>query len=209
MQTSCLLCLLGHPPLRSISLDCTAHSGGDAEDLTPAILEREDGGVQGGALACLNNPICRGFQICWAFPTGSDIYSQAGIIRLKAGAQAPLNVTSSLQNPYCSVYVLKSGTASSPNSGQSGYSLRDASNITAVSAAANKIGRRLKQAPAGMTNCQLNPDHASFSLEATALQQLQKAKADTEHSSWQSFALSLSAQLSSSCSHRQRGAAFL
>lgn len=111
--------------------------------------------LQGGALACLNNPICRGFQICWPFPTAAASYSPTAVIRMKAGAQAPLNTSAALQNPYCSIYVLRSGAASAPNDGSGGYSLREAQNITAVSTAAQQVlsgstGRKLQQTTAGV-----------------------------------------------------------
>lgn len=105
------------------------------------------GNSVGAAAACLNNPICRGFQVCWSFPAAST-YNQQANVRLKAGPQAPLNITGALQNPYCSVYVLKAGAASAPNSGQGGYSLKDTTNATAINSAAQALvgaGRRMLQ----------------------------------------------------------------
>lgn len=111
------------------------------------------GTTRGGASACLNNPLCRGFQICWAFPAASTTYKQQplGNVRLKAGPQAPLNITGAYQNPYCSVYVLKAGGASAPNSGDGGYSLKAATNTSALNAASEALnsagtGRKLLQA---------------------------------------------------------------
>lgn len=103
--------------------------------------------LQGAAAACIANPVCRGFQICWSFPVSADYFRQTAVIRLKAGPVAPLNISSALQNPYCSVYVLKAGAASSPNAGTGGYSLRDATNASAIGSAAQQLaggsGRRL------------------------------------------------------------------
>jgi len=103
--------------------------------------------LQGAAAACLNNPICRGFQICWPFPAAS-VYDQLANVRLKAGPEAPLYITDALQNPYCSVYVLKAGAASAPNDGQGGYSLKDTTNVTAINSATQALigsGRKLLQ----------------------------------------------------------------
>lgn len=106
--------------------------------------------LQGAASACVSNPTCRGFQICWSFPISSGYYYQNAVIRLKAGPQAPLNISAALQNPYCSIYVLRSGAASAPNSGTGGYSLSQASNASAIASAAASLnqgsGRRLSQA---------------------------------------------------------------
>ena len=108
--------------------------------------------MQGGAQACFENEICRGFQICWSFPTPSaKTYMESGIIRLKAGAEAPLNISGAALNPYCGVYVLTTGAASAPNSGADGYSLPTSGESKAQQAAEADLntGRRLRQAPAG------------------------------------------------------------
>lgn len=105
--------------------------------------------LQAAASACVSNPTCRGFQICWSFPISSNYFQQNAVIRLKAGPQAPLNISGALQNPYCSIYVLKAGAASAPNSGDGGYSLSQANNASAIAAAAAGLspgtGRRLAQ----------------------------------------------------------------
>ena len=105
--------------------------------------------LQGAASACFSNPTCRGFQICWNFPVSANYYQENAVIRLKAGPQAPLNISGALQNPYCSIYVLRSGAATAPNSGAGGYSLSQASNASAITAAeaslASGTGRRLAQ----------------------------------------------------------------
>jgi hypothetical protein len=116
-------------------------------DAFPKVVYSNRRWIQGAAAACLNNPICRGFQVCWSFPAAST-YNQQANVRLKAGPQAPLNITGALQNPYCSVYVLKAGAASAPNSGQGGYSLKDTTNATAINSAAQALvgaGRRMLQ----------------------------------------------------------------
>ena len=108
--------------------------------------------MQGGAQACFGNEICRGFQLCWSFPTPSaETYMERGIIRLKAGAEAPLNISGAALNPYCSAYVLTTGAASAPNSGQAGYSLPTSGESKAQHTAEANLntGRRLRQAPAG------------------------------------------------------------
>ena len=91
------------------------------------------GSVQGGGAACLNNPVCRGFQICWAYPVWGSAYQQSAVIRLKGGL-GPLNTTAGLQNPYCSVYTIDNSIFD--NSGGEGreYALRKAYNGTQAEA---------------------------------------------------------------------------
>ena len=89
--------------------------------------------VQGGAAACLNNPVCRGYQICWSFPVWGSSYQDSAIIRMKGGL-GPLNVSSALQNPYCSIYTIEDDVYNNPNGTNHQYALRNAYNGTAAEA---------------------------------------------------------------------------
>lgn len=98
-------------------------------------------------------------------------YKQRAVIRLKAGPEAPLNISRALQNPYCSIYVLRAGAAATPNSGAGGYSLTAATNTTAITSALMNLnqgtGRKLLQASGELLQVLLshaqyraaNPDH--------------------------------------------------